>query len=83
MPHPEQLDVDVPGLESLLIGGEWQPGRGTLIDVISPTTEETIARVADPTREDADAAVAAARAAFDEGPWPGLSVADRVQVCTR
>lgn len=81
--HPEQLDVDVPGLDALFIGGQWQKKSGTFVNVISPTTEEVIAEVADPSEADADAAVAAARRAFDEGVWPSMSVADRVSVCRR
>ena len=83
MKHPNKLDVDVPGLASNLIGGQWQAASAALVPVVSPTTEEVLANVADPTVEDADRAVAAARMAFDAGPWPDLSVQDRVAVCTR
>lgn len=83
MMHPDQLDVAVPGLTANLIGGEWVETRSALLGVVSPTTEEVIAEVADPTSAEADAAVSAARAAFDAGPWPQLSVADRVAVCAR
>jgi aldehyde dehydrogenase (NAD+) len=81
--HPDRLDVEVPGLDAQFIGGAWRPATGGHVDVISPTTEEAIARVAEPTIADADAAVAAARAAFDAGPWPRMSAAERVQTCTR
>lgn len=81
--HPDHLDVDVPGLDAQFIGGVWRPATGGQVDVISPTTEEAIARVAEPTIADADAAVAAAREAFDHGPWPLMSAAERVQVCAR
>ena len=81
--HPDSLDIEVPGLESQFIGGEWQQRSETLIDVISPTTEECIARAADPTIDDANAAVAAARSAFDDGPWPNMPIAERVKVCRR
>ena len=81
--HPDHLDVDVPGLDAQFIGGVWRPGTGARVAVISPTTEEAIARVAEPTIADADAAVAAARAAFDHGPWPTLSAEARIAVCAR
>ena len=57
--------------DKLFIGGEWvaSTGRETL-EVISPLTEETIAKVPEATTEDIDRAVAAARRAFDDGPWP-------------
>ena len=62
----------------LYIGGEWVPAAGTkTIEVVSPSTEETIAVVPEASEADVDRAVAAARAAFDEGPWPSTSPADR------
>ncbi len=82
--HPADLDIDVPGLDAQFIAGEWHRDSEALdADVISPTTEEPIARVAMPSQGDADRAVAQARVAFDEGPWPRMSVDDRVAVCTR
>ncbi|MEU5880517.1 aldehyde dehydrogenase [Spirillospora sp. NPDC047279] len=65
--------------EHLFIGGAWAPpSTGGTIEVISPHTEKPIARVAAPAEEDADRAVAAARSAFDDGPWPRMPPADRV-----
>lgn len=52
------------------IGGAWTD-PGTLFDVVNPATGKTIARVADGTAADVDAAVAAARAAFPA--WKALS----------
>jgi acyl-CoA reductase-like NAD-dependent aldehyde dehydrogenase len=55
----------------LYIGGEWiAPSAGDGIDVISPHTEEVIARAPAADPADVDRAVAAACAAIDEGPWP-------------
>jgi len=42
-----------------------------LIDVITPSTEELFVQVAEAKRPDVERAVAAARTAFDKGPWPG------------
>ncbi len=81
--HPESLDFHIPGLDGQFIAGAWRVGTGEMVDVLSPTTEESVARVALPTVEDADAAVRAARTAFDTGPWASLSVGERVAVCTR
>ncbi len=82
--HPEALDVDVPGLDSQLIGGQWaRNASAEFVDVVSPTTEEAVARVALPSVRDADLAVAAARDAFDTGPWPRLSIEERVEACAR
>ena len=83
MSHPSELDVEVPGLEANFVAGGWRPATGVLTPVVSPTTEEVIAHAAAPTREDADAAVAAARAAFDRGPWPRMPLAERLRVCER
>ena len=63
----------------LYIGGQWRDPAGTAtIDVVSPTTEEIIGSVPRATEADIDAAVAAARAAFDdpEG-WSTWSPAQR------
>ncbi len=82
--HPAALDVDVPGLDAQFIAGEWhRDAQAPAFDVISPTTEEVITRVALPTRADADLAVSRAREAFDTGPWPRMSIEERVSVCTR
>ncbi len=70
--------------EKLFIGGEWADplGRDT-IDVISPHTEQVIGRVPHASRADVDRAVAAARRAFDDGPWPRTSLDERIAVITR
>lgn len=62
----------------LFIDGTWaQPATASTIDVISPHTEAVIARVAEAREADVDRAVAAARAAFDTGPWPRTPAAER------
>jgi aldehyde dehydrogenase (NAD+) len=79
-----KLDIEVPGLDKVFIGGSWtdSEGGGTRA-VVCPSTEETIATVADPSKSDADRAVSAAKRAFDQGPWPRMSVGERVEVCSR
>ncbi|MCK2212676.1 aldehyde dehydrogenase [Actinomadura sp. ATCC 31491] len=70
--------------DTLFIGGEWVAPAGTgTIDVISPHTEEVVGRVPDGTAADMDRAVAAAREAFDRGPWPRLSFAERAEALAR
>jgi len=79
-----ELDVRIPGMDEVFIGGSWQtPATDAKFDVIMPSTEEVIAQVADPSPADVDAAVEAARKAFDEGPWPSMSMEERIEVCTR
>ena len=54
----------------LLIGGEWvQSSGGGTIPVIDPATGDEVAAIADASRADVDKAVAAAREAFERGPW--------------
>lgn len=71
-------------LERLYVGGEWvdpaTPAKP--IRVISPVTEEEIARVPAGTAPDMDRAVAAARGAL-EGEWAQTSVSDRLAVLAR
>jgi aldehyde dehydrogenase (NAD+) len=70
--------------DTLFIGGEWVAPAGTgTIDVISPHTEEVVGRVPDGTPEDMDHAVAAAREAFDHGPWPRMTFAERAAAIGR
>ena len=57
-------------------------GRRQTIEVVNPATEEVIAEVASAEQGDVDAAVAAARAAFD-GPWGKLSARERGGSCGR
>ncbi|MET0525258.1 MAG: aldehyde dehydrogenase family protein, partial [Nocardioides sp.] len=67
--------------DALFIGGEWTaPASAGLLEVISPHSEEVVATVPQGTTADIDAAVAAARRAFDEGPWPRTSPRDRIAV---
>ncbi len=67
--------------DTLFIGGDWVKPSGTdTIDVISPSTEAVFARVPDGTTADVDRAVAAARDAFDNGPWPRMAPAERADV---
>ena len=65
----------------MYIDGAWSDAHdGGLLDIVDPATEEVIARVANGTVEDAEAAVLAARRAFDEGPWPQTPAAGRAAV---
>jgi acyl-CoA reductase-like NAD-dependent aldehyde dehydrogenase len=68
----------------LFINGEWINSSSTkTIDVIAPATEQLYARVADASVQDIDRAVSAARAAFDRGPWPRMSHAERAAYMVR
>jgi acyl-CoA reductase-like NAD-dependent aldehyde dehydrogenase len=61
------------------IGGGWLPPRSAEppLVVVDPATEDVVGRVPTAGTEDVDAAVAAARRAFDESDWPRLSPQER------
>jgi acyl-CoA reductase-like NAD-dependent aldehyde dehydrogenase len=66
------------------IGGRWVRLPGTeRFEVISPSTEEVVGEVPLARTDDIDRAVSAARQAFDEGPWPRMSPAERGEVLAR
>lgn len=69
----------------LFIGGKWVKPKGSgRIPVISASTEEPIGSVPEGTNADIDAAVAAARAAFDDPKgWSSWSPGDRAQTLER
>jgi aldehyde dehydrogenase (NAD+) len=68
----------------LFIGGEWvDPSSASVIEVISPHSEEIVGRVPEAREADVDRAVAAARTAFDHGPWPRTAAAERADVMAR
>jgi phenylacetaldehyde dehydrogenase len=68
------LDKD----KQLLIGGDWRSaGSETLIDVVNPSDGARLSGIADASEADVNSAVAAARKAFDEGPWPGMKPGER------
>jgi len=67
-----------------LIGNEWVPAlSGRVMDVVSPIDGQPFAQIADSDAADIDAAVAAARAAFDGGEWSTLTAAERGRLMIR
>ena len=66
---------------TFFIDGDWAaPATGDTIQVVSPHSEQVVATVPEGSKADIDAAVAAARRAFDSGPWPRLSPQERIDV---
>lgn len=62
----------------LFIAGNWTDARsGRTFETLNPATGGLLARVAEADQADLDAAVVAARRAFEEGPWPKMSAAER------
>jgi len=69
--------------KELLIGGTWvAAATGEVVEVVNPSDGTTLGRVARGGEADVDAAVAAARAAF-EGPWRRATPRDRQLLITR
>jgi aldehyde dehydrogenase (NAD+) len=68
----------------LFIDGEFaEASDGGTFDAYNPSTGETVATVAKGTAEDVNRAVAAARKAFDSGPWPSMKPAERYKLMLR
>ncbi len=68
----------MPEQYKMFINGSWVSARsGETFDVINPATEEVIAKVPKGGKEDAKAAVEAARKAFGSGVWSGKTPAER------
>ncbi|WP_246849208.1 aldehyde dehydrogenase family protein [Rubellimicrobium arenae] len=65
----------------LYIDGRWTaPAQGETLPVVNPATEEVFHHIPAATEADAEAAVRAARRAFDEGPWPRMTGAERAKI---
>ena len=68
----------------LFIDGEWvDSSHDKTVAVYDPSTGREIARIVDASDADCDRAVAAARAAFDDGRWSGLPSAKRERAIIR
>lgn len=68
----------------LYIDGRWTDSDGdAVLNVLNPATEEVLGTVPEGTVGDVERAVAAARRAFDEGPWPTLSARERAAAMLR
>lgn len=66
----------------LYIDGSWVAPQGGRYDDISPATERAIASAPDASVAQVGEAIAAARRAFDAGPWPSMSLQDRAGCLT-
>lgn len=71
------LDKD----KKILIGRDWvNPSTDSAIEIINPSDGQQMGRIADAAQADVDRAVAAARHAFDEGPWPEMKPGARARL---
>ncbi|MCW3834491.1 aldehyde dehydrogenase family protein [Sphingomonas canadensis] len=80
--EPTRASLDRPF--QLLIDGAWSDATGGgRLDVINPADGQTIATIPAAGAEDVDRAVAAARRAFESGPWPVMPPGERAKLLWR
>ncbi len=70
--------LERPGL--MIDGEEVEAASGARLDVVNPADGSVIGTVPAGGAEDVDRAVRAARAAFEEGPWPRLDIFERARL---
>ncbi|MFD0061248.1 aldehyde dehydrogenase family protein [Streptomyces sp. NPDC056690] len=70
--------------QSIFVDGEWRSAAsGATREILDPADAQPFALIAEGGTQDADAAVAAARRAFDDGTWPATPVAERAALLRR
>ena len=80
----QQVTLPWTHVDDLYVDGRWQQARtDQRSDIVDPTTAEVWGSVPNANAADVDAAVAAARTAFDDGPWPRLTPHERAEVLLR
>ncbi|RZQ63060.1 aldehyde dehydrogenase family protein [Amycolatopsis suaedae] len=71
-------------MADFFIGGQWvAAAQGGTREIRCPANGSLVAEVSEGTREDTEAAIAAARDAFDNGPWPSTPIWERGDVLLR
>ena len=81
IPVDENVSKYVAKARPMLINGKWvNAASGKTFPTYNPSTGEVLAHVAEGDKEDIDRAVAAARAAFDKGPWRKLAPSERARL---
>jgi aldehyde dehydrogenase (NAD+) len=75
-----EINVPIQHTDRFFIGGQWvKPSSDATISVIDSHSEQVYLTVAEAQAADIDRAVSAAREAFDAGPWPRLTHAQRAE----
>jgi len=83
-PGVQPVRARVQDFEPMLIDGRWTAGAAVdRVPVEDPATAEQVSSIAQASGADVDAAVAAARASFEDGRWRSLPVRQRVCVLSR
>ncbi|HVX86647.1 MAG TPA: aldehyde dehydrogenase family protein [Phycisphaerae bacterium] len=85
---PAQSQASKPPVDirqtKMLINGVWQNATsGKTFETLNPATGDVIAKVAEGDKADVDKAVAAARHAFDKGPWKKMNARERGKILFR
>jgi aldehyde dehydrogenase (NAD+) len=75
--------TDLVAARRLFVDGEWVSGEGGELVVASPVTEEVVATLETASAAQTEAAILAARHAFDDGPWATLPPAERIAAVNR
>ena len=75
--------VDLIAERRPFVDGQWLSGAGGELAVSSPATEEVVASVEAASPAQTESAALAARRAFDAGPWPTQTSAERVAAVLR
>src|SRR5215467_13620671 len=83
-PKPKTIKAPKVKDQPLFIGGKWQDSvSGKTFETLNPATGQPICQVAEGDKADIDLAVKAARKAFESGPWPRMSAAERGRLLNR
>jgi aldehyde dehydrogenase (NAD+) len=77
------MSVPFTHIRHLYIDGQWFEPSAGLEAIINPATEETIGHAPVGGRDAVEAALSAARRAFDQGPWAQTSIEQRIEAIQR
>jgi phenylacetaldehyde dehydrogenase len=84
IPVSEPVSKFVTKTRQLLINGKWvDAASGKTFPTYNPATGDVLANIAEGDKEDINRAVAAARAAFETGPWRKLTPSERGRMIWR
>lgn len=77
------MTIPFTNLDRVYLAGEWTSPAAGYEPVINPATEEVLAQAPVASADQVSAAIAAARDAFDHGPWPSMSMNERADIMSK
>ena len=77
------MTVPFTTIDRLYIDGAWHAAEGGSEAVVNPATEAVIGHAPVASLAQVEAAIAAARTAFDDGPWPTMTMDERAAIMDR